>query len=160
MFGRHRMIEIIEAKTEQDIYVARALFKEYTDGLGIDLTFQNYEQELARLETIYLPPSGSLLLGEYNGSFVGCVGLRKLDNLSCEMKRLYIKPEARGKGLGSALCKRIIQRGKQLGFKRMRLDTLPSMTGALTLYKRFGFYEIEPYYKNPIPGTIYMEVIF
>ena len=153
------MIEILEAKTEQDMYAVRELFKEYTDGLGIDLTFQNYEQELAGLKTIYLPPSGSLLLARYNGSFVGCVGLRKLDNVSCEMKRLYIKPGTRSRGLGSALCKRIIQKGKQLGFKRMRLDTLASMTGALTLYKRLGFYEIEPYYKNPIPETVYMEII-
>jgi ribosomal protein S18 acetylase RimI-like enzyme len=152
------MVEIIEANTEQDILTARALFKEYTDSLGVDLTFQNYEQEVARLETIYGPPAGSLLLARYNGLFVGCVGLKKLDDLTCEMKRLYIKPETRGKGLGKALCEKIIKRGKELGYKRMRLDTLPSMTAAQVLYMKFGFREIEPYYDNPIPGTRYMEL--
>lgn len=152
------MGEIIEATREQDILTARALFKEYTDSLGVDLTFQNYEQEVARLETVYGPPAGSLLLARYNRLFVGCVALRKLDDLTCEMKRLYIKPEARGKGLGKALCKRVIKRGRELGYKRMRLDTLPSMTAAQVLYKKLGFREVEPYYENPIPGTRYMEL--
>ena len=152
------MIELVEAKTEQDFSAARELFKEYADSLGIDLAFQDYEEELVRLETIYMPPTGSLLLAKYYGSFVGCVGLRKLGDLTCEMKRLYVKPEVRRKRLGKALCERIIYKAKELGYERMRLDTLPSMTSALAMYKQFGFQEIEPYYDNPIPGTVYLEL--
>jgi ribosomal protein S18 acetylase RimI-like enzyme len=152
------MIELVEAKTEKDFYAARELFKEHADNLSIDLAFQDYEQELVRLETIYTPPTGSLLLAKFKGSFVGCVGLRKLGDLTCEMKRLYVKAEVRRKGLGKALCERIIYKARELGYKRMRLDTLPSMTSALAMYKQFGFQKIEPYYDNPIPGTVYMEL--
>ncbi len=153
------MIELIEARTEQDIAAARKLFQEYTDSLGIDLTFQNYEQELEQIETIYQPPSGSLILIKYKDSFVGCVGLKKLDKPNCEMKRLYLTPKIRGKGLGKILCEKIIEKTKQFGYKRIRLDTLPSMTAARALYRNLGFHPIKPYYHNPIPGTIYMELI-
>lgn len=152
------MIRIIEANTGRDFQRARTLFNEYVRALAIDLTFQSYEQELANIESIYGPPSGALLLARHKGSLIGCVGLRRLDETTCEMKRLYVIPAARGKGVGRILCKRIIEKAEELGYRRMRLDTLRSMNAARALYGSFGFREIEPYYHNPIPGTVYMEV--
>ncbi len=151
-------IKCIEAKTKQDFTHAGKIFREYTDSLGIDLSFQNFEQELEQIKSIYTPPWGSLLLLKYKGLFTGCVGLKRFDEFICEMKRLYIKPEFRGKGWGKILCLKIIEKAKQLDYHRMRLDTLPSLTAAHTLYKNIGFYPINPYYHNPIPETIYMEL--
>ncbi|MBN1271935.1 MAG: GNAT family N-acetyltransferase [Candidatus Aminicenantes bacterium] len=152
------MLEIIEAKTKENFSIVRKLFEEYADSLEIDLAFQNHEQELAGLEFIYGPPVGALFLALWEGSPAGCIGLKKLDRLTCEMKRLYVKPEARGRGIGETLCRRIIKKAKELGYKQMRLDTLPSMSAAQTLYGKLGFKKIEPYYHNPYPGATYMEL--
>lgn len=153
------MIKIIEAKTEEDFSAARKLFKEYAHSLEIDPAFQSYEEELSRMEKIYGPPSGALFLALREGSPVGCVGLRKLDELTCEMKRLYVKTEARGRGTGENLCRRSIEKAGMIGYKRMRLDTLPSMSAARALYRKLGFHKIKPYYHNPYSGTTYMEIV-
>ena len=106
----------------------------------------------------YAPPAGELLLARYsNGTPVGCVGLRPIDPQGCcEMKRLYVSPEVRGFGLGERLVDAVVKEAERIGYREMRLDTLPSMTGAIALYRKFGFEPIEPYYETPVIGTIFM----
>jgi len=148
----------MEAHTKEQFQGAQILFSEYVDHLGVDLTFQNFQHELANLETIYTNPFGSLILADDKGRYIGCVGLRRFGAAISEMKRLYIRPEARGKGLGLILCQKIIAKAKALGYQKLRLDTLPTMKTARQLYNDLGFYSIEPYYENPIQGTTFMEL--
>jgi putative acetyltransferase len=149
----------LQAISPDQIQEARTLFREYETGLGISLCFQNFEQEVANLPGDYQPPDGRLLLCERDGSVAGCVALRKLEPGICEMKRLYIRPDFRGKGLGKSMVKTIIQEARELGYKNMRLDTLPGrMDYAISLYRSLGFREIAPYYENPAPETLYMEL--
>ena len=153
------IMRIFQANSPSEVQEAQNLFREYEAGLGISLCFQNFEQELANLPGDYQPPDGRLLLCELNNAVGGCIALRKLDQGICEMKRLYVRPEFRGKGLGKALVLTIIHEAAQLGYERMRLDTLPGrMDGAIALYRALGFKEIEPYYQNPAPETLYMEL--
>lgn len=149
----------VQAISPDQIQEARTLFREYETGLGISLCFQNFEQEVANLPGDYQPPHGRLLLCEHDGSVAGCIALRKLEPGTCEMKRLYIRPDFRGKGLGKSIVKAIIQEARELGYKNMRLDTLPGrMDEAISLYRSLGFREIAPYYENPAPETLYMEL--
>lgn len=150
------MCRLIEVTTSRDIQVIRELFDEYAVSIGIDLTFQNFEQELIHIADIYMPPEGALLLAKQDGVPAGCVGLRKMEDRRCEMKRLYVRPKFRGKGLGKALCSRIVLKGRQLGYREMLLDTLSTMVDAQALYRAQGFKEIEPYYNNPLPEAQYM----
>ncbi len=142
----------------QEIAAAASLFREYVDWLGIDLSFQGFEAELASLPGKYAPPAGELLLAcAPAGDALGCVAVRPLDGLKvCEMKRLYVRPAARGLGIGTALVGAIITSAQELGYAEMRLDTLPSMAEAFALYQRFGFVQIPAYYHNPVPGTVYL----
>ncbi len=152
---------IVRATSAAQIEQARALFTEYAAQLGIDLCFQNFTQELATLPGDYAAPTGCLLLAMDDAaeSAIGCVALRRLDAEACEMKRLYVRPEARGYGVGVDLIDRVIAEGRALGYQRMRLDTLPGkMESALKLYRARGFVEIEPYRYNPIPGSVFMEL--
>jgi putative acetyltransferase len=138
---------------------ARELFLEYAQSLGMNLCFQNFEQELAELPGSYAPPDGRLLLAEYAGQLAGCVALHKWDDGICEMKRLYLRPAFRGKGLGRVLAETIIAEGRQIGYKRMRLDTIePIMKDAVGMYRKLGFREIAAYRPNPIAGAMYMEL--
>jgi ribosomal protein S18 acetylase RimI-like enzyme len=137
---------------------ARALFLEYAESLGFDLGFQDFEAELRCLPGEYAPPGGVLLLARVAKEAVGCVGLRPLAPETCEMKRLYVRPEARAGGAGRALAEAVIEVGRELGYRRMRLDTVPTMTAARALYRSLGFREIEPYRFNPSPGTSFMEL--
>lgn len=137
---------------------ARALFEEYAGWLGIDLSFQDFEAELADLPRQYGPPEGRLLVAECDGAAAGCVGVRRFSDDICEMKRLYVRPESRGSGVGRMLAEASVAQARQLGYARMRLDTLPSMTAANSLYRSLGFREIEPYRHNPIPGTRFFEM--
>jgi ribosomal protein S18 acetylase RimI-like enzyme len=153
------MCRLIEVTTTRDIQVIRELFDEYAVSIGIDLTFQNFAQELIHIADIYLPPEGALLLAKQDGIPAGCVGLRKIDDRRCEMKRLYVRPKFRGKGLGKALCRRIILKGRLLGYREMLLDTLSTMVDAQALYRAHGFRETVPYYHNPLPEAQYMQLI-
>ena len=125
--------------------------------MGVDLCFQGFEQELASLPGAYAPPRGRLLLALDEGEAVGCVALRPLGDDVCEMKRLYLRPTHRGDGRGRMLAERIMDEARALGYRTMRLDTLPMMKDAIALYERLGFRPIDPYYANPVPGALFLE---
>ena len=138
---------------------ARELFREYAQSLGVNLCFQNFEQELAGLPGHYAPPDGRLLLAEYEGQLAGCVALHKWETGICEMKRLYLRPSFRGRRLGRVLAETIIAEARNLGYQSMRLDTIePLMKDAVEMYRKLGFREIAPYRPNPIAGAMYMEL--
>jgi ribosomal protein S18 acetylase RimI-like enzyme len=148
-----------QAETPEQIEQARELFLQYAQSLGFSLCFQNFDEELAGLPGRYAPPGGRLLLAEFEGQLAGCIALHKLEEGVCEMKRLYLRPQFRGKGLGRALATQIISEARQIGYRRMRLDTVePVMKDAVAMYRRIGFREIAPYCSNPIAGALYMEL--
>jgi len=152
-------VNFIQAQTPEQIDEARSLFREYAAWLKIDLCFQNFERELAELPGDYVPPGGRLLLAYDSSQLAGCIALRRLEEQTCEMKRLFVRQEFRGQGLGRQLIAGIIQEAKQIGYRYMRLDTLPpKMNDAIGLYRSYGFKEIAPYYKNPVPGALFMEL--
>ena len=151
--------EVTQAETPTQLTQVRELFLEYAQSLGFSLCFQNFDKELASLPGDYAPPEGRLLLAEYEGQLAGCVALHKLESGICEMKRLYLRPRMRGKGLGLALANHIITEARQIGYQRMRLDTVePVMKDAVAMYRKLGFQEIAPYCANPMSGVIYMEL--
>jgi putative acetyltransferase len=152
------MLQIVYAETTNDIEKARRLFREYAAELNVDLCFQSFEQELAELPGPYANPDGRLLLGTWDGKLAGCVALKKLDGDICEMKRLYVRPEYRGKRIGRALAEAILNEARLIGYTRMRLDTLERLKPAIVLYESLGFQRIEPYYHNPMEGVAYMEL--
>ncbi len=153
------MLRIGEIEREKDLNEIKELFGAYASSLGISLDFQGFDQELANLPGDYSPPDGSLLIAHWEGEVAGCVALRKFANGICEMKRLFTKPQFRDLGIGRALCEAIIVRARRIGYERMRLDTLPSMETARTLYASLGFTEIVPYRYNPIEGAHFMELV-
>ena len=149
----------MQADSAAQIEQARELFLEYAQSLGFSLCFQNFDRELATLPGAYAPQDGRLLLAECNGELAGCIALHRLETDICEMKRLYVRPKFRGKGLGRILAERIIEEARAIGYHRMRLDTVePVMGSAVALYRLLGFKEIAPYTSNPNPGTLYMEL--
>jgi putative acetyltransferase len=168
-------LKIFQAESDPHIAQARELFLEYAQSLGFSLCFQNFDKELANLPGDYAPPEGRLLLAEYDGQPAGCVALRKLKDPEgddcqakdrddagriCEMKRLYLRPQVRGKGLGRILADRIITEARAIGYRRMRLDTVePVMKDAVAMYRRLGFREIAAYCENPMAGALYMELV-
>ena len=147
------MLEITPGHVADELDRVRALFREYANWLGFDPCFHDFDQELAELPGEYAPPAGRLLLARWGGKPAGCVGLRKLEEEICEMKRLYVRPAFRGHSIGRRLIEVLIEEARRIGFSRMRLDTLESMAAARALYQSFGFYPIEPYSYHPIPGT-------
>jgi GNAT superfamily N-acetyltransferase len=149
---------LAKVRHPEEIAAATVLFREYADWLGIDLSFQGFEAEVAGLPGKYAPPAGELMLAcTHGGDTLGCVALRSLAGTAvCEMKRLYVRPAARGHGIGAALVAAIIGCAQELGYAEMKLDTLAGMQEAFALYKRFGFLEIPAYYHNPMPGTVYL----
>jgi putative acetyltransferase len=150
---------IFPATSPAHIAQARELFLEYAQSLGFSLCFQSFDQELAGLPGDYAPPRGRLLLAEQEGQLAGCVALHPLNDDICEMKRLYLRPQFRGQGLGRQLADTIISEARSIGYASIRLDTVePVMKDAVAMYRRLGFQEIAPYCANPIAGALYMEL--
>ena len=150
---------LTQAESSADIDEARTLFKEYEASLGISLCFQSFDQELANLPGDYAPPSGRLLLARVEGEIAGCIALRRFDDEICEMKRLYLRPSFRGKGLGGKMVDAILNEAKLIGYSKMRLDTIPGrMDEAIKLYRTIGFKEIPACYDTPLVDTLYMEL--
>lgn len=150
--------QIRPARSADDLDAAARLFEAYAAALGVDLGFQDFAVELATLPGRYAPPRGELLVARGpRGEVLGCVGLRPIaPEGCCEMKRLYVAPRARGLGLGGALVAAIIAEAVRIGYREMRLDTLPSMAEAMALYRKAGFAPIPPYYHTPLAGTIFL----
>jgi len=158
--GDRSQIDLIQATLPEHIEQARNLFLEYGRSLGFSLCFQSFDQELKSLPGAYGPPSGRLLLARYADYAAGCVALRKLDAGICEMKRLYVRPDDRGRGLGRMLVERVIAEARAIGYERMRLDTIESaMKDAVALYRRMGFEEIAPYSAVPLASALWMELL-
>ena len=149
-------VEILEGYGRLDDM--KALFREYAASLSVDLCFQRFEEELSGLPGRYAKPGGRLYLALAGGMPAGCIAMRGLDGLRCEMKRLYVRPAFRALGLGRALAQRVIEDARAAGYREMMLDTLSEMGGAQALYEKLGFRDIPPYYENPVPGARYMRL--
>ena len=153
------MYEILEVTAPEEINEVRSLFLEYANWLDFSLCFQGFDKELAELPGKYSPPHGRLYLAISEGRYAGCIGLRRFDDGICEMKRLYVRPEFRGLSIGNGLIQKIIADAKVIGYEKMRLDTIKERMGkAVEIYREFGFVEIDAYYDNPNPHTLYMEL--
>jgi ribosomal protein S18 acetylase RimI-like enzyme len=153
------VLRITQATTRSDIEQARELFKEYEASLGISLCFQSFDQELANLPGDYAPPRGRLLLAREYDQLLGCIALRPDGPTTCEMKRLFVRPQHRDRRLGRVLVEAIIEEARKIGYTHMRLDTLPGkMDRAIALYRSIGFLEIPPYYNTPVDSTTFMEL--
>ena len=152
-------MKLIQAISPEEITLARQLFEEYASWLEISLCFQNFDKELAGLPGDYALPHGRLLLAIEGEQLAGCVALRPLPDGACEMKRLYVRPTFRGRGLGRKLVATTLEAAREIGYERMLLDTLPGkMDQALAMYRRLGFKEIDAYYDNPVEGATFMEL--
>lgn len=152
-------VSIFSCSASQHWFAAKRITNRYIEWLSIDLSFQDFQAAMDRFELVYGLPAGCYLLAVLCGQLAGGVGLRKLDDDICEMKRLYVFEEFRGKGIGRQLCEALIQRAIAFGYNRMRLDTLERLDSANRLYERIGFYDIPPYRANPENGARYMEYI-
>lgn len=151
------MFKIITVHTETEYAAASALFKEYAEWLNIDLSFQNFEEELLQLKEMYSEPRGGIFLLQQGEEFIGCVAIRKKGEGIAELKRMYIQPDIRKAGAGTMLLEKALAAAKELGYQMIRLDTLANMTPAINLYKKHGFYEIAPYYFNPEENAVFFE---
>lgn len=151
-------VEMVERYDEQSISEIKYIFTEYRKDLGLDLSFQDFQDELEELPGEYSPSDGAILLAKDDNQTVGSVALRKIDEITCEMKRLYVKPEYRSEGLGRKLAKSIIEEAKDKGYEKMKLDTLTTLKEANELYRSLGFEECEPYRYNPLEDALYMEL--
>ena len=150
------MADIRHAEFPRDANVVRTLFQEYVEGLGVDLSFQRFDDEVVTLPGKYAPPDGRLLLAWHDEHAVGCIALRRIDQDVGEMKRLYVRPEARGESLGRRLVLRLCDEARLAGYSRICLDTLASMASAQKLYESLGFTPIDPYVYNPLVGTKFL----
>jgi putative acetyltransferase len=152
-------LAIFQAESTAQLAEVRELFREYAGSLNFSLHFQNFDRELAALPGDYAPPEGRLLLADLRGEIAGCVALHKWKPGICEMKRLYLRPQFRGKGLGRVLAEAVIAEARKIGYQRMRLDTVePVMADAVAMYRKLGFRAVAPYRENPMPGTLYLEL--
>jgi len=151
-------VRLVQSHHATHIEQVRELFEEYAASLGVDLCFQDFASELAALPGRYAPPHGRLLMALDGNDVAGCVALQRIDNEVCEMKRLYVRPSFRGKGVGRTLVEAILSEARAIGYQRMRLDTLPQMHEAIAFYRSLGFQEIPAYRHNPIPGALFLEL--
>jgi ribosomal protein S18 acetylase RimI-like enzyme len=152
------ILKIVPAEDGENLDHVRGLFREYADWIGVDLSLQNFDEELQNLPGEYVPPDGAILMAIYDGEIAGCVALHKISDDICEMKRLYVRPKFRGEGLGKILAMTIIEEARAADYQSMRLDTLPPMTSAIGLYESLGFQSIAPYRHSPLPGAKFMEL--
>ena len=152
------MTSLRQVESPSEVEMARELFREYAASLGVDLCFQRFEKELAGLPGDYAPPRGRLLLAWENESLAGCGAFRPRGERKCEMKRLYVRPHFRGRGIGRQLAERLIAVAREVGYRTMYLDTLASMQAARALYHSLGFHETEPYYHNPWAGVVFLKL--
>ena len=141
-----------------DMAVVRTLFREYADDIGLDLAFQGFAAELVRLPGEYAPHDGELLIAKEDGRPAGCVALKRFDATRCEMKRMYVRPDFRGRSLGRALAEAIIEAARERGYEAMLLDTLARLDAAIRLYRSLGFEVIPPYNDNPLPDVVHMRL--
>lgn len=153
------MFKIVRADSESLIEQVRELFIEYASSLGFDLDFQGIDKDFADLPGEYRLPDGCLFLALDSTRSVGCVGLRRFRENVCEMKRLYVRPQFRGQGIGRSLTEMTIDAARNIGYACMRLDTVDTMKEAMDLYRSLGFVEIEPYRHNPVDGATFMELV-
>jgi GNAT superfamily N-acetyltransferase len=154
------MIRIIEAVTPEQIQEAQTLFREYEKWFGLDLCFQNFDEEVANLPGKYAGGDGRLLLAMVDEKAAGCIGLRKIEEGVCEMKRLFVRQNLQGRGAGKMLIEKLIAEARLIGYRKMRLDTYPpKMQKAVKIYESYGFRQIPPYYYNPYEEALYMELI-
>jgi GNAT superfamily N-acetyltransferase len=152
------IIEIKNMDSQETINLGKEILMEYEDAIGVDLCFQNFQEEVKNLPGKYAPPEGAFLLAFIDGQLAGCVALRKNLDKICEMKRLYVRKDFRKHKIGLLLVKAVIEEAKKLGYDKLRLDTLPTMQAAQRIYEEFGFQDIEPYIYHPMEGTRYMEL--
>lgn len=153
------MVEFRKAQSENDYVLARELFVEYASTLGVDLAFQNFSNELENISAEYGPPARCIyFVYTLDGFAIGCFAIRKFEDSICELKRMYLRRDFQGKGIGKLMLRKAMAVAKELGYKHMRLDTLPTMESAIRLYNAIGFYEILPYRFNPVAGTKYFEI--
>ncbi len=152
------MANYIIADTEEDYKIAAQLFTEYAQWLNIDLSFQQFDDELMKLKTMYGKPQGGLILCKVENEFIGCAGIRKIDNNIAELKRMFVRPTFQNQGIGKALLQKAVELAGTLNYNAIRLDTLNHMTAAISLYKNHGFYEIASYYHNPNATAVYFEM--
>ena len=151
-------VELIYVESGPQIEEVRALFVEYARSLDFNLHFQGFDKELLELPGPYSLPQGRLILCRLQGAPAGCIAVKPLGGGLCEMKRLFVRPEFRGKGIGLKLATRIIADARQIGYRAMRLDTIATMVPAMALYRQLGFREIPPYYDNPVPNATFFEL--
>ena len=151
------MHEYIIVTKEEEYKAVAVLFKEYADWLNIDLGFQKFSEELQQLKIMYGPPYGGIILVKNENDFIGCIAIRKIDIVTAELKRMYVRATYQGLGIGKKLLDEAIILAKKSGYEKMRLDTLSNMTPAINLYKQNGFYEIPAYYHNPEKTAVYFE---
>jgi putative acetyltransferase len=152
------MLKLVHVDSPEEMPVVRKLFEEYAASLDIDLCFQGFDRELDTLPGDYAPPGGTIIVASSDEAVAGCVALRSIDEHVCEMKRLFVKSEHRGKGIGRALAEAVIEHARNLGYVSIRLDTLQSMTEANALYATLGFKECPPYRYNPCQFPVFMEL--
>jgi len=152
------MLKVVQVRAGKNLESIRRLFQEYADSLGTDLSFQDFQNELENLPGEYVPPGGRLYLALEDSEPVACVAMRKVSDEICEMNRLYVRPLARGKGIGRKLALQLIADARRKGYQRLRLDTLPMMRRAIALYQALGFKPIDPYRHNPVQGARFFEL--
>jgi putative acetyltransferase len=153
------MLNIIEVKTEEQLYEIQKLFREYEAWLGFDLQFQDFEKEVSSLPGKYAPPRGTILMALFGENIAGCVALRPLNESICEMKRFFVRQQFQEKGIGKKLGELIVEKARKIGYTKMRLDTHNSFQAAIGIYKKLGFTETLPYYHNPRPDISYWELV-
>ena len=151
------MISFYKAGSDADYMAAKLLFEEYAQSLDISLEFQHFGEELTQLKTMYGPPVGGILLAEEGGNVIGCVGVRRITESIGELKRMYIQPAHQQRGIGRNLLQLALQLATDCNYSVLKLDTLATMQPAIELYRKAGFYEVAPYYHNPIETAVYFE---